>query len=290
MMRVTLPDGLNIEAISPLEASVLFREIVAERTYERHGIVLPPAARIFDVGANIGLFAIHLARSIPGARIRAFEPVSATFATLQTNLREHAPGATAIQAGLAGQAGTAVFECDPNSSITASMTPAIFKKASPAGVTISDWAHGAVNDLARIDPRPSWQRLAAAFESPWARPLALAIAVAGGAALDVRKRIQLRREQCALHTLSDELAASGFDHLDLVKIDVEGAEEEVLRGISDADWPRIRQFVIEVHDLNGRRDRLAGELARRGYRVTLDQEDWALHRLMGISTIYAVRP
>lgn len=33
--------------------------------------------------------------------------------------------------------------------------------------------------------------------------------------------------------------------LDLVKIDVEGAELDVLEGVDEADWARIRQFVIE---------------------------------------------
>lgn len=39
--------------------------------------------------------------------------------------------------------------------------------------------------------------------------------------------------------------------MDLLKVDVERAELDVLRGISDGDWPKIRQLVMEVHDVNG---------------------------------------
>ena len=36
--------------------------------------------------------------------------------------------------------------------------------------------------------------------------------------------------------------------MDLLKIDVERAELDVLRGIADEDWRKIRQLVMEVHD------------------------------------------
>lgn len=36
-----------------------------------------------------------------------------------------------------------------------------------------------------------------------------------------------------------------------MKVDVERAELDVLRSIADQDWPKIRQLVMEVHDLNG---------------------------------------
>ena len=39
------------------------------------------------------------------------------------------------------------------------------------------------------------------------------------------------------------------DKIDLLKVDVEKSEFEVLRGISDEDWGRIKQLVMEVHNL-----------------------------------------
>jgi len=93
-----------------------------------------------------------------------------------------------------------------------------------------------------------------------------------------------------LITLSQALALSGESHVDLVKIDVEGAEEEVLAGIGDADWPRIRQFVIEVHDVDGRLDRMTRLLEARGFQATHAREDWKLHQVLRISTLYAARP
>lgn len=286
---VTLPDGLRVHAVSEFEARLLHREIVAEATYSKHGITTPDGASIFDVGANIGMFAIHMARTIPHARIHCFEPLPATFALLRQNLAAHAPDAVAIQAGLAAQAGTATFEFDPNSSFSASMTPAVFAPSALPKATLGEWARAGVADLVKVDPRAPWRTLNAAFDRGWSRPFALGLVAAGAVALDVRKRLSVRSESCELRTLSGEIAASGIDAIDLVKIDVEGAEEEVLMGIADRDWARIRQLVIEVHDINGRRERLGALLRSRGYHVIFDREDWELHRLMGISTIYAMR-
>jgi hypothetical protein len=289
MQRIRLPDGTAVWATSALEARVLYREIVTEQTYARHGITLPEGACVFDVGANIGLYAVHVARTVRGARIRAFEPIAATFAVLQRNLAEHAPGAHAVQAALAAAGGTAIFDVDPFSSITTTMTPAAVTGAAAASAGIGAWVTAGLLDLERADPRPLTRALAGGVRHPVSRPFVIAGGAVTGLAMELRKRMCRRRQACALRTVSAELAASGFASVDLVKIDVEGAEEEVLRGIADADWPRIRQLVIEVHDADGRRDRLAAGLAGRGYTVTQDREDWELHALMGISTIYAIR-
>jgi FkbM family methyltransferase len=52
--------------------------------------------------------------------------------------------------------------------------------------------------------------------------------------------------------------------VDLLKVDVEGAELDVLRGIDDAHWPLIRQASLEVHDQAGRLDEICGLLRARG--------------------------
>jgi FkbM family methyltransferase len=56
--------------------------------------------------------------------------------------------------------------------------------------------------------------------------------------------------------------------IDLVKVDVEGAELEVLRGIDDHDWPRIAAVVVEVHDVDGRLAEVERLLTRRGFSCT----------------------
>lgn len=47
-------------------------------------------------------------------------------------------------------------------------------------------------------------------------------------------------------TVSAEIATQALAHIDLLKIDVEGYFMEVLGGISPADFPKIKNIVIEI--------------------------------------------
>ena len=49
-------------------------------------------------------------------------------------------------------------------------------------------------------------------------------------------------------TVSDLIRNHGLARIDLLKIDVEGAELDVLRGIAHKDWQLIRQV---AHTYNG---------------------------------------
>jgi hypothetical protein len=82
-----------------------------------------------------------------------------------------------------------------------------------------------------------------------------------------------RNYRCPGRTLSSVLDGFGVDRIDLLKIDVEGAELDVLSGISECDWPRIRQIVAEVHDVAGRAALIRRQLVERGFaEVTITQE------------------
>jgi FkbM family methyltransferase len=286
---VSLPDGLQILAPSPLEAAVLYREIVTDRTYERHGIAARSGDVVFDVGANIGLFSIHLGRTAPGVRLYAFEPIPPLFAALSRNINDHGRGVRAFNVGLADREGVAIFEFDPFLAMNATMHPAALRDAADRKASASAWAAAAIADLHRVHPSAATGVLIRALRHPLARFPALAALAPAAVALDIRRRVFLKHYQCRLTTLPAAMDEARVDRVDLLKVDVEGAEEAVLAGIDDRTWGRIRQLVIEVHDINGRLDRLRTMLEGHGYRTTSAREDWALHELLGIHTLYAIR-
>lgn len=49
-------------------------------------------------------------------------------------------------------------------------------------------------------------------------------------------------------------------------------------------------MIVEVHDVDGRLERVRALLASKGFEVEVGREDWALHPLLGISTLFARRP
>ena len=65
--------------------------------------------------------------------------------------------------------------------------------------------------------------------------------------------------------------------MDLLKVDVEGSEEAVLQGINEETWPLIRQVVMEVHNVDGREERIDAVFRSRGFgKVVWETPPWAV--------------
>jgi len=198
------------------------------------------------------LFALEAANR--GAQIYAFEPMPATFAALDANAR--GLGNEQIRAhnlALGARAVTATF--------------AYFRWMSSLSTRFPDWilnnaAPGvaAVLDDEELSPRFAWFRRA----PDWLRR-----ALVKGL---VRTLLQPRPVNCRVETLSRVVHALQINRIDLLKIDVEGAEWDVLRGINSGDWPRIHQVVAEVHDEDGRVARVEKLLREHGFTVVSEPE------------------
>ena len=84
------------------------------------------------------------------------------------------------------------------------------------------------------------------------------------------------------------------ERIDLLKIDVEGAELDVLAGVEDEHWPLIRQISMEVEPMNKRHlPALCERLRSLGFlqialEGVLDKKSPLDDR--GPCTLYAVRP
>eukprot|EP01046_Picozoa_sp_COSAG06_P056596 COSAG06_NODE_10758_length_1622_cov_1.673670_2_plen_252_part_00 len=84
--------------------------------------------------------------------------------------------------------------------------------------------------------------------------------------------------ECELRTASSVIDAAAADDIDipvidLLKIDVEGAELDVMQGFEDAQWKIVRQVVAEVHDHEGRLQAVQDLLQKAGFHVTVVQEE-----------------
>ena len=76
-----------------------------------------------------------------------------------------------------------------------------------------------------------------------------------------------QKVECIPLSRAIELTQAG--EIDLLKIDVEGAEIEILEGAAPEIWSRIHRVVVEYHDLfrPGCRDRVEVALRNAGYQV-----------------------
>jgi len=211
-------------------------EIVEERSYLQHGVEVVPGDVVLDAGANVGVAAIFFAVECQAGVVHSFEPIEPIFAALTENLRPF-PNCIPHHYGLS----------DASRSDTIVYYPDL-------------WALSG----SYADPDADRPRLARALRN---------LGASEEQATEGTKELFTATElPCELRTVSDVLRDEGIDRVDLLKLDVEMAELDVLKGIEDEDWPAIRQVAGELHLEEDGRGRFAAMLRERGFDVAVTQE------------------
>ncbi len=98
----------------------MYGEIFLDNSYLKHGVTLNPGAIVYDVGANIGMFALWAHRACKGdVRVLSFEPMPAIHRVCSANAaRFGGDGSLRVApVGLSDTARTAVFNYHPRFSL-----------------------------------------------------------------------------------------------------------------------------------------------------------------------------
>lgn len=202
-------------------------------------VELPENAFVVDAGANIGLFSIWVKQKYPSCQILAFEPVPATFAILQKNLALH--------------------------DITKSAT------AFQCGL-------GANEDTLRLTYYPLMPGSSTLYPEEKETLRKIAMEKFGPLEFDNMfdgshdVLVPIKRLSSFLDEQSDLIS------IDLLKIDVEGAEVDVLRGLSDKHWQMTKNVVMEIFDVDGRLQEAERLLNSKGFRFKATVAKWSPRR------------
>jgi amino acid adenylation domain-containing protein/FkbM family methyltransferase len=259
----TLPNGMTVFHQNQSETDFVYQEIFCDDGYLRHGVRLQDGDCVFDVGANIGLFSLFVGQHCRNTTIYAFEPIPAVFKSLQLNASLHGLAGRVYECGLAETSKQEVFTFYPHNTVisSSSTTREEAHQIVKSYLLNQQDQQGGVHDESMVD-----------------------------GSLDELLEARLETEQytCQLRTISEIVEENGVEKIDLLKVDVEKGELDVLKGIKDSHWSKIRQLVIEVHDVSGRLAEITGMLKARGYEVAYEAsqslESTALYNL------YAFRP
>ncbi|KAI0192521.1 FkbM family methyltransferase [Astrocystis sublimbata] len=197
---------------------------------------LPEAPFIVDAGANIGMFSLFVKQKFPAAKVLAFEPAPETYGLLRRNLELH---------GLADDVET--LPC--GLAARASTEKFTYFPNLPGNSTLK--------------PEEKKQMVELARES---RGDEVADQIFRGAQeFDVK-----------LERLSDVLSRRPeFAAIDFLKVDVEGAELEVLRGLDDVHWGSVRNIVLETWDASGVRGEMEELLRAKGFTLKREEAPWS---------------
>lgn len=227
--QVTAPNGMVFHCVDHREIEGMYREIFEENVYGTNGITFHEGMTVFDVGANVGMFATYANHRCPSAKIFCFEPIPPTFKALEKNVKEHnIKNAKLFNMGVSDKPGSADFTFYVYSAGWSTM----HKHETP------DFMKVVRSDIRSYDRLPKVLQLA--FKTPILGSLLIE--------LIVHFKMKSKTFHCQLKTLSDVMKENKVDKIDLLKVDVERAEYAVLSGISDADWKRVGQCIIETQD------------------------------------------
>ena len=258
--RAMLPNGLEVAYQGKAEMEQMYDDIFEKRVYARQGITLRDGDTVFDVGGNIGLFTVFVATQWPAARIWTFEPAPPLFQILSANAAPYGERVRLFNCGLSSHPGEAELTFYPHTSGMSSFYPNEQEEREALRTLVrNEMARGreGVEDLLKFE-----EELLA-------------------------ERLRHETLTCRLRTLSEVIREERVERIDLLKIDVEKSEMDVLAGLDEADWPRVRQAVLEVHDLGDRLKQVSELFRSHGFTVTLEQED--LYRGSDRWNLYALR-
>jgi FkbM family methyltransferase len=256
-----MANGYEVVYQSKAEAKYFYHDIFEKRVYLKNGLALHDGDCVFDVGGNIGTTTMFM-HSL-GLRIDSFtfEPAPRLFEILRANCSRYAPRARLFNYGISDVAAEAEFTFYPNSP-----------------------------GMSTFHPRVEDERetLLAIMENQLEQGMEGMTGVMAHADDLLAERFRAETFRCRLRPLSDVIYEHQVQRIDLLKVDVQKCELQVLEGIEERDWPKIRQVVLEVHDLDGEVARVTSLLERRGFEVHPEQDD--MYVGSRLYNLYALRP
>lgn len=250
MKKILLSKDTPIHCLVPSEAIMLDDHIDG---YFNNGINLKEGDVVVDVGANIGVLGIRLSKKFNNIKIHSFEPIPNIFNVLKKNSElSKNPFFKVYENGLGEKIERKEFTYFPNSPALSTAKPEVWKEEPE---TLIKAVKGSIKNA----PKKIWW---AKFTPSFLAPLFTKYLTSN------RKKIV-----CDIITLSEFIKKEKIEKIDFLKIDCEGLEWKVLKGIQKNDWKKIKSCVIEVHDVNRCLEKVSQLLKSNHFNIVLEKEE-----------------
>ncbi|KAG5511706.1 hypothetical protein JKF63_07304 [Porcisia hertigi] len=305
------PKSVEYKAVSgDWGTAMVAREIFTDTVYMRYGVNVPATGSplVIDVGSHVGLFSMFVLEANPQAIVVAAEPIPEMCALTKENTARYGQQVWVEQLGVSATSlNGAEFIVDPRVTAGASMYEReITRPWKAVSLCTQLSVMGRDNVTSGILPAQPTLLLCWLLEKPvlqWVVVMLLTPALFLFLIFLLVSPSQRRRVRCDCVSFGELLERASSRMADvamrrriaegpiaLVKVDVEGAEWDVLQGIAASEWKRIEQLVVEVHDVHDRVCRVVQFLKAKGFQqVHTAQEEWASHDVLRIRSVFARR-
>lgn len=255
--EIVLPNGMKIFYLRKDEVKFLYEQV---QGYCKNGIELHEGDTVFDVGANIGLFTLwvyHLCNK--NVSVYAFEPIPAIFEVLHRNAQRFAPEKLKVfPCGLSQESKNMIFAYLPNATGLSTSYPDTSKQER------DKFKNAILRNLENAPTSVRWLRWLR-----WLPPFMREVILDN----KIQKAFQIEQVTCQLRTVSEVVRQHDVQRIDLLKVDVEKSELDVLLGIEEQDWSKIKQVFVEVDDWDRSGEKITSLLKKHGLsEITVDQE------------------
>lgn len=245
MGKRKLANGLEVSEINAHETKYLYNEIFEENTYRKPEFKINPEGIVFDIGANIGLFALYMTSWIDGIQVKCLEPSPTCAEILRENTKHLGDQVQVLEVAAGDQNINCEFFHYPGYTIMSSL---LANDAEDRATLIAGTkAQAEKRGLKMSD-----------------RELEL-----------LTDTILGKREiyTCTMRRISDIIKEQKIERVSLLKIDVEKAEHMVLAGLDAEHLDLVDNIIIEVHDLgNNEHKQVSDRLKRSGFSVNMVAE------------------
>ncbi len=251
--RCKLPNNMEIAYQSKVEAEYFYKDIFEKQIYLRHGITLKDGDCVFDVGGNIGLFTLFVHQQQKNLTVYTFEPAPDLFEIMRFNISRNGFNAKLFNCGLSNQTKTATFTFYPKSSGMSSFYADVKEEKEVLRAIMLNQINQRRQGLSGMDQVMQYaDDVLDDLLDDW---------------------FESETYICQLRTLSDVISEHHVEQIDLLKLDVQKSEWDIITGIKKDDWQKIKQIVIEVHDIEGRLNQILTLLQQHEYQVFIEQDD-----------------
>ena len=250
MKKINLNDGVSIHCLKKNEAIVLDEHI---KGYLNFDLNIKNGDTIIDVGANIGIFGLRLSEKFKNIKIHSFEPIPDIYKVLEKNaeLSLNSDFKTYMM-GLSNLNQILTFTYYPNSPALSTTKPEIWEDDE------DNFLSAVKGNIANMPKQLWWSKWIPEFLAPL---------------IANYLKSNSKKIKSQVITLSDFIQKEKIKNIHLLKIDCEGEEVNVLRGIKTAHWKLIHTIIMEVNDVDNNIEKTKGILLKNNFNnIKLEKE------------------